>query len=530
MPTLTIDNHTVTVPDGTMILVAAQQAGITIPTLCHRPGLTSLAGCMVCVVRDEGANRLLPSCATPAAEGMRISTTAADALELRRTMLELLLSNHAADCEAPCQFACPCHFDIPAMLDQVSSDDDDAALATVLERLALPVTLGHICPAPCEKACRRTVIDAPVAICAAKRFAGEQGRYAPAPVPESGKRVVIVGAGPTGLAAAFFLRRQGHTCHILEATKQVGETLLANVKGRLPAAAHEQDVARVRALGVTWALGAPLAPADAAKVLADCDGLVLAAGAASAALAEALGIPVQKGFVVADKNTYQTAIPKVFAGGAAIQSCRIAVVACAHGRILAEQLGAWLTTGRLPHKPQERFQSRAGKLPKETVAGLLADVEDGARYLPAAGGQPPAALVPDDLRYEAARCLRCECLKKDTCHFRDLCTANHATSAGLQGGRTPPGRVHAQPDVVFEAAKCVLCGICVRTAAKMGCSCGPSFHGRGFDMRIGPPIGRDWDDVPRDVLLACVEACPTGCLARLHEPAPRADSGRTAKP
>jgi len=452
---------------------------------------------------------------------MRISTTATEALAMRRAMLELLLSNHAADCEAPCQFACPCHFDIPAMLDQIACDDDDTALATVLERLALPVTLGHICPAPCEKVCRRAVIDAPVAICAAKRFAGEKGRFVPAPVVETGKRILIVGAGPTGLAAAFFLRRQGHTCHIIEETPRIGDALLAHVGARLSAAAHEQDVTRLRTLGVTFALGAPLAPADVARVLAACDGLVLAAGAASAPLAEALGIPVQKGLVVADKHTHQTTNPKVFAGGAAIQSCRVAVLACAHGRVLAEQLGTWLIAGHLPHKTQERFQSRAGRLGRETLAGLLADVDDGARYLPPVGGAQPVTLESDNLRYEASRCLRCACLKQDICHFRDLCTQNHAASAGLTGERMPPGRVHAQPDVVFEAAKCVLCGICVRTAVKLGASCGPAFHGRGFDMRIGPPIGRAWSDVPRDVLLACVEACPTGCLARLHEPAPR---------
>jgi ferredoxin len=516
MPTLVIDNHPVTVPEGTSILDAAASIGVPIPTLCHRPELVSLAGCMICAVREEASGRLLPACATPAADGMRISTTAAEALALRHAMLELLLSNHAADCEAPCQFACPCHFDIPAMLEHVSDGDDDAALATVLERLALPVTLGHICPAPCEKACRRAVIDAPVAICAAKRFAGAQGRFAPAPAPETGKRVTIVGAGPTGLAAAFYLRRQGHACHIIEATPGMGDALLANVKARLPSAEFEKDVARIRALGATWTLSAPLTPADAARVLADCDGLVLAAGAASAPLAEALGIPAQKGLVVADKHTHQTANPKVFAGGAAIQPCRIAVLACAHGRAIAEQLGVWLTTGHLPHKPHERFQSRAGKLPRETLAGLLADVDDGVRDLPPAGGQQPAALHADDLRYEAGRCLRCACLKKETCHFRELCTQGHAAPAGLPGERTPPGRVHAQPDIVFEAAKCVLCGICVRTAVKLGASCGPAFHGRGFDMRIGPPIGREWSDVPRDVLLACVEACPTGCLARLR--------------
>ena len=514
MPTLTIDNQPVTVPEGTTILDAATTVGVSIPTLCHRPDLASLAGCMVCAVREDASNRVIPACATPAADGMRILTTAPDAQETRRFVLELLLSNHAADCEGPCQVACPTHFDIPVMLAQLSRDDPDAALATVLKRLALPVTLGHICPAPCEKVCRRTAVDAPVSICAAKRLAGEQGRFQPAVAPETGKRVMVVGSGPTGLAAAFYLRQQGHTCHIIEATPGVGDDLLAHVGARLPRAALEKDVARLRQAGVTWSLGKPVSPADAPKILTECDGLVLAAGAASASLAEALGISLQKGLVAADRNTYQTANPKVFAGGAAIQSCKIAVVACAHGRAIAENLGVWMTTGQLPQRPPERFRSSAGKPGAEGLAGLLADVEKGPRILPSAGGEQPATLISDSVRYESARCLRCACYKKETCHFRDLCSGSQA-KATLQGVRTQAVRVHVQPDLLFEAAKCVLCGICVRTAAKMGAACGPAFHGRGFEMRIGPPYGREWSEVTRDVMLACVKACPTGAMARI---------------
>ena len=518
MPTLTIDNQSVTVPEGTMLLEAAAQVGVKIPTLCHRPDLTALVGCMICVVREDASGRMLPSCATPAAEGMRISTASAEVLAMRRSLLELLLSTHVADCEAPCQFACPCHFDIPVMLGQIAVRDDAAALATVLARLALPVTLGHICPAPCEKVCRRAVIDAPVAICAVKRFSGEQGAFVPASVADTGKRVVVVGAGPTGLSAAFYLRLQGHTCHVLEATAQVGDALLANVTGRLPSAAHAQDVARIRALGVTFAVGSPLHPADAVRMLADADAMVLAAGTASASIAEALGIPVQKGCVVVDKQTHQSANSKVFSGGGAIQSCRIAVLACAHGRVLAENLHAWLTMGKTTATTQDRFQSRAGKLSREMLTGLLVDAADGGRLLPAAGGTQPEALDAGMLRDEARRCLHCACLKQKNCQFRALCTESRTAAPVFSGERAPPARVHAQPDVVFEAAKCVLCGICVRTAAGMGAACGPAFHGRGFDMQIGPPVGRMWAEVPREVMLACVQACPTGALAAAYGP------------
>ena len=68
--------------------------------------------------------------------------------------------------------------------------------------------------------------------------------------------------------------------------------------------------------------------------------------------------------------------------------------------------------------------------------------------------------------------------------------------------------------VVVEPAKCILCGICVRLAETMDRGIGPAFHGRGFDMRIGPPLGREWTDIPPKTLLACADACPTGALAR----------------
>jgi len=513
MPTLTIDQSTVTVPDGTTILDAAAKAGIAIPTLCHRNDLLSLSGCMVCAVRDEAAGRLIPACATPAAEGMRIATTAPDALALRRTMLELLLSNHAADCEGPCQLACPCHFDIPAMLHHLARNEDDAALAIVLEKLPLPVILAHICPAPCEKSCRRAAVDTAVSICAAKRFSGEKGRFSPKRATATGKRVLIVGAGPTGLAAAFYLQLQGHDCEIVEAESAPGVALCKVVGSKLPASAVEQDVARLREIGVKFTNSHVLTPAEMPARLAAFDAIVLAAGVASAALGEALKLNVKNGLLEVDRETFQTSNPKVFAGGAAVQRIRIAVLACAHGRAIAENLGAFLATGKTAARV-ETFQSRAGRMSAESLANMLADVDKGARQLPPAGGEQPAVLADDTVRFEANRCLRCECLKQKTCHLRELCAENHAKAPVTLGIQTPPGRIHAQPGISMEAAKCVLCGICVRTASKLGATCGPAFHGRGFEMRIAPPLGRTWDDIPRDVLLACADACPTGALAR----------------
>lgn len=567
MPTLSIDERTVTVPEGATLLVAAAQIGVTIPTLCHRPELPSLPGCMVCAVCDESAgNRLVPACATLATEGMRIRTTAPAALELRRAMLELLLSNHAADCEAPCQLACPCHFDIPAMLAHLARGDADAARGVIVSHLALPVTLGFICPAPCEKACRRGVLDAPVAICAAKRLAGTDGTARGGAAAESGRRVLIVGGGPFGLAAAWHVRQHGHACHVMEATPVPGGVLLAQTAGRLPAEALAADLARLRTAGVTFETDSRVTPAAVPALLAAYDGVVLAAGTDSLPLAEALCAGVRQELVAADRVTHQTANPKLFTGGAAMQACRMAATACAHGRRVAAELDAWLRTGRPRGGEPARFRSRAGAIPRGQLAGWRTGA-DGARSLPPAGGVQPATLTRAVVQAEAARCLQCACARQEDCRLRELCTGLEVRAPGLSGTHTAPTREWIAPGVALEAAKCVLCGICVRTAARLAAvepirkpplaiaagpeappyhsndggreetrlrdvrsekceggflerrSIGPAFHGRGFEMRIAPPLGRSWADVPPEILAACVAACPTGAWA--GRPAPR---------
>jgi NADH dehydrogenase/NADH:ubiquinone oxidoreductase subunit G len=100
MLTLTIDNRRVSVEQGTTVLAAARQAGISIPTLCHVPGIEPSASCFMCAVQIEGRRNLSPACAMPVSEGMVVATDSADIRAVRKTALELLLSDHAGDCAA----------------------------------------------------------------------------------------------------------------------------------------------------------------------------------------------------------------------------------------------------------------------------------------------------------------------------------------------------------------------------------------------------------------------------------------------
>ena len=94
--------------------------------------------------------------------------------EARKTALELLLSEHVGDCEAPCQITCPAHMDIPLMNRLLARGKFAEALQVVKKDIALPSVLGRICPAPCEGACRRRSVDEAVSICLLKRFAGDE--------------------------------------------------------------------------------------------------------------------------------------------------------------------------------------------------------------------------------------------------------------------------------------------------------------------------------------------------------------------
>src|SRR5512142_469020 len=137
MPRLTIDHREVEVPPGATVLDAARKLGIEIPTLCFLEGLKPSTSCLVCMVKVRNQNRLVPSCATVAVDGMEIDSETEEVHQVRRTALELLLSDHLGDCLAPCHFTCPAHMDIPAMLRQISAENLRDAIATVKDTIAL---------------------------------------------------------------------------------------------------------------------------------------------------------------------------------------------------------------------------------------------------------------------------------------------------------------------------------------------------------------------------------------------------------
>jgi formate dehydrogenase major subunit len=257
--TLTIDRREVTVEQGTTVLDAARRLGIDIPTLCHIEGLVPVSSCFLCCVQVEGIPRLSPACALPAAQGMVVTTDSDDVRASRKMALELLLSDHAGDCIAPCSAGCPAGLDVARYVYELAAGQEDRAMEVIFDRLSLPGSLGRICPRLCEQDCRRNDYDDQgLAIAALHRYATDRNQAAarpawPRPGPPSGKRVAIVGAGPAGLTAAFYLRQRGHDCTLFDAHARPGGMLRYGIPAyRLPRRALDDEIAVIERLGARF--------------------------------------------------------------------------------------------------------------------------------------------------------------------------------------------------------------------------------------------------------------------------------------
>ncbi len=174
MVKLKINSIEYEVPEGSTVLEIARDAGFDIPTLCHKDGLPHYSSCMVCMVKDRRKGNFLPSCSALAQEDMDIDTISDDVIEIRRKAIELLLSEHRAECEAPCRIVCPAGYNIPLMNRLISQNNFIAAIELGINQLISEEIKCTTCPGYCENACRRKKVDIPVSIRNLQLFVYEQ--------------------------------------------------------------------------------------------------------------------------------------------------------------------------------------------------------------------------------------------------------------------------------------------------------------------------------------------------------------------
>jgi ferredoxin len=516
MPKITIDGREIEVEAGATILNAAEKLGISIPTMCYLRGHEATTSCMVCVVKVAGAAGLVPACGTMVRDGMRVESDGQEVFEARKAALELLLSDHVGDCMGPCQMGCPAHMNISLMIRQIAAGELREAIVTIKRDIALPAVLGRICPAPCEKACRRRQHDEAVSICLLKRYAADvdlQSRspYLPQCASRRGKRVAIVGAGPAGLAAAYYLQQDGFECTVFDDHEEPGGMLRYGVPEQdLPRDVLAAEIAQVQKLGVTFQFGTRVGvtiPMD--EIRRQFDAVFLAVGALKPGDAAPLGVEASSDGVKIDGQTGMTSVRGIFAGGDAVRKRRLTVRAVADGREAAESIRQYLADEPVVG-PANPFNSRMGKLEEGEMRIFLESASAEARHNLSddAGG-----FTAEQARAEALRCLRCDCRKPQTCLLRQYSQAYDARQTRYKAERRRFVQRAEHPDIIYEPGKCIDCGICIQIASASKEKLGLAFVGRGFDVRVAVPFGASLAEGLQMVAAQCVEACPTGALA-----------------
>ena len=251
-----IDGIELQAAPGTTILEAAQSVGIEIPTLCHDKRIEEYGACGICVVEAAGIPKLLRACSTKISDGMDINTKSERVVKSRKFALDMLLSNHTGDCKAPCSLACPAGTDCQGYVGLIANGEYEEALKLIKQRIPLPAAIGRVCPHPCQTACRRGLVEDPIQIAYLKSFVADidlesENAFVPELAELNGKTVSIIGGGPAGLTAAYFLRIKGYSVKIYDKMPKMGGMLRYGIpQYRLPKELLDKEIKLIEELGV----------------------------------------------------------------------------------------------------------------------------------------------------------------------------------------------------------------------------------------------------------------------------------------
>jgi ferredoxin len=509
-----IDNNEYTIKEGTPVIDAARTAGKDIPSMCYRQGKEHITSCMVCMVKDRNTGRLFPSCSVKATDGMDIITLDDEIREARKTALELLLSEHVGDCEAPCQVTCPAHMNIPLMNRYLAAGKFDEALRVVKKDIALPSVFGRVCPAPCEGACHRKTLDASVSICLLKRYAGDHDllqddNWIPEREFAKNKSVAVIGAGPAGLATAWYLNQRGYDCVVYDRNQKPGGTLYTEVDaGKLPPEILEKEVSLIDKAGVKFEMGISIDENKLKEIRKSFDAVVIASGQIEKET-DGLGLEMADRGIKANPDTCQVENSSIFVTGSALKPSRMAIRAHGQGKETAFSVSQYLEGEKVAGEIF-MFNSRFGRLAKEEVIEYLKESVEGSRLEPS---EIQKGFSKEEVMKEAARCMHCDCRDLATCKLRIYSDSHQADQRRFKSPERKPIIKHIQHDrVIYEPAKCIRCGICVDICKEYEEDFGLTFIGRGFDIEIGIPFDENLGEGLTKVAEEVVRECPTGAL------------------
>jgi NADPH-dependent glutamate synthase beta subunit-like oxidoreductase len=223
----------------------------------HAPQLTGRTKVKMEIITDEELKNLFSVAGASGKLGVRLGAPYKAAYDMGEPPVLLLIGADVTPIlEAPCRAGCPAGMDVPRYIRLIGDGKYTEAMAVIREKVPFPAVVAHVCHAPCEAKCRRgTLRDTPIAIRALKRFATDHagdidfGRDC---AKDTGKRIAIIGSGPSGLTAAYYLKKVcGHAVTVFEALSQPGGMMRVGIpEYRLPREILDKEIDMIKEIGV----------------------------------------------------------------------------------------------------------------------------------------------------------------------------------------------------------------------------------------------------------------------------------------
>jgi ferredoxin len=305
--------------------------------------------------------------------------------------------------------------------------------------------------------------------------------------------VAVVGAGPAGLSAVYFLLQAGHDCTVFDANEEAGGSLREISADKLPREVLAAEIELIERTGARFSLG---------KRIDNKCGVDELRGQFDAVLI-ATGKDVAGGLLHADRTTHETEVDGVFAAGEVTRAFGEPGRAAADGKAAAMCIDQFLCGAPV-----------AGRRKPTALRMTRPQISQSTKNLPRVVPRGEhAGFTDEEARAEALRCLHCDCHKLDTCRLRKYAEMYGADGRRYRGPRRRIGPREEHAGVVYEPGKCILCGLCVQIAQAAGETLGLAFIGRGFDVRVGVPFNEPLSEALRSAAKECIAACPTGALS-----------------